>query len=303
MASSKKDTPFELYGIFGDPLSHSLSPAMQEKAFSLSGRKAFYLVLELGSQNFKTAMKKLKALPLEGFNVTIPYKESVMSFLDEISPEAAKIGAVNTVYRRGRRWLGTNTDVYGFLEALKQEGRFQIRGKRALVLGAGGAARAAVYGLAKSGAKEILIFNRHAERARLLAKQFQKLFPGVPLKGSSLENTCLAECLEASDLVVNSTSLGLKPGDPAVLPEKIIPKAYGGRRKLFYDLIYSPAKTTLLRQAEKKGHRTLNGVGMLVYQGARAFECWTGKKAPVFEMREALVQALDERERKQKDRT
>ena len=301
MASSKKDAPFELYGIFGDPLAHSLSPAMQEKAFALSGVKAFYLALEMNKSRFKSAMSKLRSVPLKGFNVTIPYKELVISFLDQVSPEAARIGAVNTVYQKKSRWLGVNTDVYGFLKSLESDAGFKIRGKKALVLGAGGASRAAVYGLAKSGAKTIWIYNRHGGRAKLLAKQFQRYFPHVQLHGHSLLEPALQETLSSSDLIVNTTSLGLKQGDPSALSEKIIPKVRSGRRKLFYDLIYSPAETRFLKQARKKGHDTLNGVGMLVYQGACAFEYWTGRKAPSKEMRKVLLKALHERESKKEE--
>ena len=140
----KQDPAFKLYGIFGYPLSHTLSPAMHEAAFRKLGIDANYIVLELIPEAFKKLMRKASRLSLSGFNVTVPYKETVMPFLDEVHPEARAIGAVNTVYRKGKRWIGTNTDMEGFLMALMKDGGFRPRGKRAVILGAGGAARAVV---------------------------------------------------------------------------------------------------------------------------------------------------------------
>ncbi len=291
-----------LYGIFGDPLTHSLSPAMQERAFSHSGIQARYLVLPMGKKFFLSALSKPDRFPLQGFNVTIPYKETVISCLDKVSEEALRIGAVNTVYRRGRRLLGTNTDVFGFLQSLQKDAGFKVKAKKAVVLGAGGAARAAVYGLAMAGASEVAVFNRDAGRAGKMAGHFAKFFPKTKILGRALTDTGLGDALKASDLVVNATSLGLKKGDGLPVPEKILPgTGQGVSRKLFYDMIYSPPETDFLRAARRKGHSVLNGAGMLVYQGAQAFEFWTGRKAPVREMREALLAALCERDKNRKD--
>lgn len=287
-----------LYGIFGDPLTHSLSPAMQERAFSHSGIQARYLVLPMGEKSFLSALSKPDRFPLQGFNVTIPYKETVISCLDQVSEEALRIGAVNTVYRRGRRLLGTNTDVFGFLQSLHKDGGFKAKAKRAVVLGAGGAARAAVYGLAMAGAGEVTVFNRDARRAARMVGGFKRFFPKTKLYGKALTDISLPDALKAADLVVNATSLGLKKTDSLPIPEKILPRAgQGVSRKLFYDMIYSPPETDFLKAARRKGHLVLNGAGMLVYQGARAFEFWTGRKAPVKEMREALLEALCERDK------
>lgn len=284
-----------LYGIFGNPLTHSLSPAMQERAFFHSGIQARYLVLPMGSKFFLSALSKPDRLPLQGFNVTIPYKETVISCLDRVDEEALRIGAVNTVYRRGRRLLGTNTDVFGFLQSLHKDAGFKPKAKKAVVLGAGGAARAAVYGLAMAGAKEVTVFNRDAGRAEKMTDAFKKYFSKTELFGKALTDCSLAEVLKSADLVVNATSLGLKKTDSLPIPERILPEARRGRsEKLFYDMIYSPGETEFLRAARRKGHLVLNGTGMLVYQGAKAFEIWTGRKAPVREMRKALLEALGE---------
>jgi shikimate dehydrogenase len=279
--------PFRLFGIFGYPLSHTLSPAMQEAAFAAAGINAFYIALELDEKQFRQALSN-KKLNLDGFNITVPHKRTAMRFLDEIRPEAKAIGAVNTAFRKNGKWAGANTDAGGFLRSLREEGRFQPRSKKAVVLGAGGAARAVVYALAQSGARQITVANRHEARARELVRDFKKLFPRVALKSAAANRL---EALKEADLVVNATSLGLKKNDPPVLSAASIPAA-GRKPKLFFDLIYHVPQTDFMKTAARKGHRVLNGTGMLLFQGAEAFEIWTGKKAPAEVMRRALLEAL-----------
>lgn len=286
----KLKAPFKLFGILGYPLSHTLSPAMQEAAFKAAGLKAFYSVFEIQPKNFLKLAKRLHALPLDGFNVTVPYKESVKKIVRDLTPEAKMIGAVNTVFRRNGKWAGTNTDVHGFLTSLREEARFNPKGKTALVFGAGGAARAVLYGLAEKKAECVFLVNRNKVRAKKLALEFEKLFPKTFFEAID-DKAIVKAVLSGSDLVINATSLGLNPKDPAVMDEAMICPA-GKRPKLFFDLIYKPAETRFLRLARLKGHKTLNGLGMLLYQGAKAFECWTGKKAPVSVMRKTLLQAL-----------
>lgn len=293
----KKETPFKLFGIFGHPLSHTLSPAMQEAGFEKAGLKAFYCVCDLEPADFKKAFRGIKNFLLEGFNVTVPYKQAVMPYLKKLTPEAKAVGAVNTVFRRGKVWSGTNTDVYGFVTSLEKEGKFISRGKTALVLGAGGAARAVIYGLAKRGAHRILIANRHEARANKIARDFRKLFPRTEFKTLPLKGKKIREALQEADLVVNSTSVGLHASGAALLPADWIPKA-GQKQKLFFDLIYHVPMTSFMKTARKKGHRALGGLGMLLHQGAKAFEHWTGRKAPVDVMRRALSEALKAQGRK-----
>lgn len=279
----KKKSAFRLFGIFGHPLVHTLSPAMQEAAFQAAGIDAYYGVFDLEESFFRKTLSARSGFLLEGFNVTIPYKQKVLAFLNQITPEARAVGAVNTVSRRGAKWIGTNTDVYGFLKSLSAAS-FKTRGKRAVVFGAGGAARAVVYGLASQGVVSIVIVNRHQEKAQKLAREFSKMFPRVAIK------TGAANEVAKADLVVNATSLGLKAADPNVLEASVIPQA--GKKIFFVDLIYHVQRTPFLQAAAKKGHRVLNGLEMLLYQGARAFEIWTGKSAPLTAMRAALVGAL-----------
>ena len=269
-----------LYGIFGFPLAHTLSPVMQEAAFRSLRLKAFYLPFEVGEEEFRSLMRRRKDLLLDGFNVTVPYKEAALRYVDELSPSARAIGAINTVVRRGKKWVGFNTDESGFILSLEREGKFKAKGKQVLLLGAGGGARAVAYGLARCGASKIIIVNRTLARAKKMISEYEKLFPRVKFLADTQGNE---KNLKDVDLVVNATSVGLKPKDPPLVRPGDFPK-----KTFFVDLIYNPRETKFLRLAKQSGHRVLNGLGMLVYQGAEAFQVWAGKKAPVEIMRAAV---------------
>ncbi|MDP3921568.1 MAG: shikimate dehydrogenase [Candidatus Omnitrophota bacterium] len=284
---------FQLYGIFGHPLEHTLSPAMQEAAMAGLGIKAFYLIFDLDGANFRRAMQSVEKSGLRGFNVTVPYKVDVMRYVDEITREARAVGAVNTVYRRGGKWHGANTDVEGFMTALRREAKFNPRGKKVLVLGAGGAARAVLYGLATNGASEITLLNRTLRRGVDCVGRLKSHFPTTRYRVGRLERRRLAEELSDVALVVNATSLGLKPRDRALITESLIPRATRTKRMTFCDLIYSPLETPFLKAAKRRGHRTLNGVGMLAYQGARALQYWTGRRPPVELMRRTVAARVE----------
>ncbi|OGW82776.1 MAG: shikimate dehydrogenase [Omnitrophica bacterium GWA2_52_8] len=288
-----------LFGIFGNPLAHTLSPAMQEAAFRQIGWKAHCLVFELGPRDFRKAMARLPRFPVEGFNLTVPYKQAVIPYLAALTPEARAVGAVNTVFQKGGRWIGANTDVYGFLTSLQKEGKFKPRGKKILVLGAGGASRAVIYGLASRGARKIRIAARRKGRAAMIARDFRKVFPKIDFEILEGPFEKLKPAFGDSDLVVNATSVGLKKKGPVLVPEKVIPGA--GKKILFFDLIYDPFPTLFLKAAAKKGHRILGGLGMLLFQGGKAFEYWSGKKAPVEKMRQALEDGLKERHSRSND--
>jgi shikimate dehydrogenase len=265
---------------------------MHEAAFRKLGIDANYIVLELIPAAFKKLMNQSSRLSLSGFNVTVPFKETVMKYLDRVRPEARAIGAVNTVFKQGKRWVGTNTDMEGFLLTLTRDGEFRPSGKKAVILGAGGAARAVVYGLSREGVREILIADCFPQKARKIANDMRKLFRQVGYHAVAAGTPEVKEALQEADIVINATPVGLKPQDPAVVPEGWVPR--GGAKKVFFmDLIYNPSMTPFLKVAKKKGHKTLNGLGMLLYQGARALEYWTGRKAPVDVMRQALLQTLE----------
>lgn len=175
----KKDTDFNLFGLFGYPLAHTFSPSIHEAAFKNLGLNANYIVLELSLSEFKKTMRRADKLTLSGFNVTVPYKEVVIPYLSKVLPEAKAIGAVNTVFRKRGRWIGTNTDMEGFVLSLKKDNKFFPKNKRVVLLGAGGAARAVAYGLSKEGVKEILIAECFLPKAGKIKNDFKKYFPKV----------------------------------------------------------------------------------------------------------------------------
>jgi len=281
----KRITPstFKLYGVFGFPLAHTLSPVMHQAAFNKLGLSSFYLALELAPNDFNRLMSLKKNLLLDGFNLTIPHKQIVMPHLDSVSREARLIGAVNTVVRKGNRFAGENTDAYGFSKSLSEGLGWKSKGKTILILGAGGASRACVYAFCTGGAKKIIILNRTVSKAKALAKFFKRQFPKVCFAVDDFSSKNISELLPDVDMAVNTTSIGLKRDDSAMA---VFPKAKG--KQFAVDLIYNPAETSFLRAAKRARWQTLNGLGMLLHQGAKAFELWTGRKAPVEVMRKAL---------------
>ncbi len=290
MSTSKRITPanFKLYGVFGFPLKHTLSPAMHQAALEKLRVPGFYMALELAPKNFKKLMVQRNLL-LDGFNLTVPHKQIVIPFLDSVSREAKLIGAVNTVIRKNGRLLGENTDAYGFMKLLRAELGWKSKGKTVLILGAGGASRACIYALCADGAKEIIVLNRTVAKARTLVSVFKRQFPRVRFQARALVSREVRNALLEAGLVVNTTSVGLKPSDNPVVKKGDFPRAKGNRFAV--DLIYNPPQTPFLRLARSAGWKTANGLGMLLHQGARAFELWTGKKAPVEVMKRALVVA------------
>ena len=274
-------------GIIGYPLGHSASPAFQQAAFDHLGIDARYLAWETPPDALADRMASLRGTGLLGANVTVPHKQAVVPFLDEVSQAAQDTGAVNTILNREGRLTGHNTDVTGFLRALQVDAGFQAQGKRVLVLGAGGSARAIVYGLLKEGAGQVTIANRTVERAHRLIEAL-----GNPRNASAvlLEPAALPNDW---DLIVNCTTLGMRhaPGEKETpLPSDAIPA-----HSLVYDLVYNPEDTPLLQAAAKAGARTLGGLPMLIYQGAEAFRLWTGQEAPVEVMFQTARRALSAR--------
>ncbi len=272
-----------VYGIFGYPVKHSLSPLMQNAAFRELGIDAVYVPFEVPPESLKEAVDGVRALGIKGLNVTVPHKERIVEFLDYLSDDAEILSAVNTVKNENGRLTGYNTDAEGFLRSLLEEG-VDLEGKRALMFGAGGAARAVGYALLKGGVKFLNIVNRNFPRAKavgeLLGKRGNVLV--YPLKESTVDIL-----LKDIDLIVNTTSVGMKPEDPVLFDYSKIPEGI-----TVIDIIYNPPETPLLKSARKKGCKTVNGLGMLVHQGAVAFEIWTGEKAPVETMRAVLKREL-----------
>lgn len=289
----RNPSELKVYGIFGNPLAHTVSPAIQNRAFDFYHLRSIYFAFERSPERFRYLMRRIHSLALSGFNVTVPFKRAVCGYLDRLSPQARAVKAVNTVNKEKGRWVGYNTDVDGFLISLRKEGKFNPRGKKILVFGAGGSARAVSYSLGKSGAREICLVNRprFAFRREEIISDFSPLFKKTIFRGCSLTTRNLKNELKTADLIVNATSVGVKFQTKRLIPENLIPKAKKGRRLLFFDLVYHKP-TIFLKSAKKKGHKILDGKGMLLYQGAKAFEIWTGKGAPISRMKKALHDAL-----------
>lgn len=277
----------KLFVLFGDPVEHSLSPVMQNAALQAAEIDGLYIPWRVKEAGLPTAFASLRGMEnFGGANVTLPHKEQAVALVDTLTQEAASMGAVNTVIARGGRLLGANTDGQAFLRSLHEEAAFLPRGKPAVILGAGGAARAVSVSLADAGAEEIVIVNRTIERAQSLA-EFVNRETGVSAIGLGFDDSQMPTRVKDCALVVNATSVGLRPSDPPPIDPSLLRPGV-----LVYDLIYRPRETALLREAKKRGCRVLGGLGMLLYQGALAFELWTGQKPSEEAMRQALVQAI-----------
>jgi shikimate dehydrogenase len=276
----------ELVGALGYPIAENPTGVMQEAAFAALGLNWRYLLMEVKPNDLADALRGVRALGMRGINFTIPHKVAVIPLLDDIAPDAKVIGAVNTVYREGDRLIGANTDGKGFLRGLRDEAQIDPAGKRVAVLGAGGAARAITFELAFAGASELIVINRHVERGQQLAEALrQNTSTAVHFVSWSSTYVVPPEI----DMLVNATSIGLYPAVEA-LPDISLDQAHSD---LFVcDVIPNPPDTRLMQLARARGLRTLNGLSMLVYQGAIAFELWTRQTAPEAVMKEALRRAF-----------
>jgi len=267
------DAATRVYGVVGDPIAHSLSPAMMNAAFRRENLNAVYLALH--AKAIGDLMQCVRDIPIHGLSVTMPYKTEIMKYLDKTDAVTQKIGACNTVIRGGDGKLyGFNTDVAGVIRPLEQ--RMAITGSKFLVLGAGGAARAAVFGLKERGA-EVWVMNRTAAAAQKLAKQAKAKF---------VQKTGLAKL--TFDAIINATPVGMKgEQDKPLLSEKELNTRYA------FEMVYAPAETKFTKMARAKGIHVIPGIEMFVHQGARQFEIWTGKPAPFDEMQRVTQHALD----------
>jgi shikimate dehydrogenase len=278
-----------ILGIIGYPIGHSLSPLMHNTAIKSLSLGYRYFPFQVKPEELKDALKDFRSREIKGLNVTIPHKESVIDLLDEIEPDARLIGAVNTINREGDRLVGYNTDGKGFVQSLRKDAKTEPKGKAVLMLGAGGAARGLAIQLALEKVEKIIIVNRTLKRAELLAEDVKEKAGFHEASAISLEDKAVADYLSDSDIVINTTSIGMKKGDPPVLPYDCISKKH-----LICDIVYNPLETDLLREARKRGAAVLNGLGMLIYQGDLSFEIWTGRTFPVDLVKKALMDKLSE---------
>ena len=270
-----------IFGVLGDPVDHSLSPAMQNAAFAAIGLPHLYLRFRVPVRNLRAALADARRLAMGGLNLTLPLKEAVLPLLDELTPAAARIGAVNTVVfaEGGKQLRGDNTDGAGFLAALR--GRTAIRGRHAVLIGAGGSARAVGTALLTAGCSRLTVANRTPQRAERLAEHLSGL-GAATITLAPLEALARGQAVEAAALVVNTTPLGLH-GVPLRLRAEASP-----RRCLFVDLVYAAKPTPFLARAARAGRPTLDGTPLLLHQGALAFELWTRRRAPHVAMARAL---------------
>ncbi len=278
----------QLTGLFGFPVRHTASPPMQNAGFEALGLPWVYLPLEVRPERLADAVRGTVALGFRGFNLTIPHKQAVMELLDEISGEAALIGAVNTVQiTDDGACHGINTDGRGFVRSLRTDAGIDPAGATCFVMGAGGAGRAVATQLALDGAAGLLVCDVDAPRAEALARSIESKTPcaGVELVPSG--DKAVGKALARADVFIDATPLGMHEGDPPS-----INTAHLRPETLVVDLAYNPPETRLLSEAKARGCRTLNGLGMLLFQGVEAFELWTGRDAPVEAMRRALHQAI-----------
>jgi shikimate dehydrogenase len=273
--------------LFGFPLRHSVSPAMHHAAAQALGLPLSYEPLEIGAEGLADAVEALRAEPWLGANVTLPHKRAVLALVDALSPLAARIGAANTLYRRGTRLLAENTDAPALLRALRESVGLEPGQERVLVLGAGGAARATVAALLDVQTADVLLWNRTEEHAAALCASLQPENAGRPVRLVSAD--CLQDELRTASLVINATSVGI---DDVQSPLASLPERHDAR---LFDLVYGPAGTPLVRQARQAGWQACDGLWMLVYQAAASFVLWFDSEPPAQVMYDAARDALSTR--------
>jgi shikimate dehydrogenase len=271
--------------LIGDPVEHTVSPAMHNAAFKAAELDFIYVPFRVKPENLKKAVNGLRALNVRGFNVTIPHKVPVIKLLDSLDPLARDIGAVNTVVNDNGKLIGFNTDAEGFLRAMRERG-VEPANKKIVIIGAGGASRSISYILARENAF-LTLSNRSPDPAYEIARLVQDKFGKsvtVCQPGKSLENT---------DILVNATSIGMTPG----INESPVPAGLLTPGLTVFDIVYNPVETRLLREAKAAGAKAFSGLDMLAWQGALAFEKWTGQPAPLDLMRRKALEMLEKREK------
>jgi shikimate dehydrogenase len=288
MRSSPISGRTTVVGIIGDPVAHSASPAMHNAAFAALGLDWVYVPFAVRAAALRDAVRAVRALGLAGVNVTVPHKAAVLPHLDAVSALAARVGAVNTIINRDGLLSGDNTDVAGFVRALRGAGG-RLAGRRAVVIGAGGSARAVLAGLGALRVGQVVVANRTAARARALARRFAGT---VDVEVSGFAALADVAVLREAALIVNATSIGLTDAAFPALAWGATPP-----RCVAFDLVYG-RDTAFLAAARRAQRRTLDGAEMLLHQGAAAFALWTGRRPPLAVMRAALQRAMAARQRK-----
>jgi shikimate dehydrogenase len=270
-----------LCAVLGAPIRHSASPAMHNAAFAALGLDWRYLAFEVDSKNLRAAIAGAKAMGFAGLNLTVPHKLLAIEMMDALDESAKIWGAINTIRFDEKGATGFNTDADGLANSLREDLGIELHGAKVLLLGAGGAGRTAALKLASENVAELFLVNRTPSKAGEIANEIKKRFPSVKVAVGFPKADV--------DLILNATSLGLKTDDVSPLDEKRFSLK---QTRAVYDMIYRPAETALLKAAKAAGCQTANGLGMLLHQGAKAFEIWTGKPVPLDVMRRALEQNI-----------
>ncbi len=278
------DAKTKFAGLIGHKINYTLSPTMHNAGFNALGLNIVYLAFDIKPEDFGKAIDGLRALGVLGFNITIPYKEQIIPYLNSLSDDAKLIGAVNTVVNDDGKLNGYNTDGIGFLASLNNFG-ITLSGISVTLIGTGGAGRAVACMLAKAGVGRICLSDKMIERSELLKTEILMKFKGIEVITGSLEH--IERWLKDTTLLINATPIGMKSVDPLLVNPDLL-----RGDMVVYDLIYTPTQTPLLKNAVEKGAKVLNGLEMLVNQGAAAFEIWTGESAPVELMRQAALSRI-----------
>lgn len=275
----------KIVALIGDPVEHSISPQIHNAAFQEMGLDYVYVTFNVSTSDVKEAMNGIRSLGIKGVNITIPHKIAVLDFMDELHGSASDVGAVNTIKNEDGSLIGFNTDGEGALRALENE-IGKVDDKSILLLGAGGAARAILFSLLKAGAN-VTISNRTASKARNLASSISDKM-NFDIDWIELKKDKLIERINDSDILINTTSVGMEPntGDTLVTADMMTSNL------IVNDIVYNPIDTRLLKEAEQAGAKTIDGLDMLTHQGAASFEIWTGNKPPIKVMRKAAVKAI-----------
>ena len=275
----------QVCGVIGDPIEHTLSPTIHNAAFSHLGLNFVFLAFHVKTADLENAIQGMRGLGIHGLNVTMPHKNKVITYLDELDEAVKFLGSANTILNKTGKLSGFNTDGKGALKALRENG-VKLSKKKVLLLGAGGAAKAIAYSLGRE-VGELVVLNRAAEKAQELAERLTKTL-GKKVVGGSLSLDTVAENLPVSDVLINATSVGMNPAanQSIVAPQWLRPDL------TVMDIVYNPVETKLAKDAKAAGARVISGVEMLIYQGAASFEIWTGKPAPIEVMRKAALNRL-----------
>lgn len=278
----------KVIGLIGDPIHHSLSPFFQNAALRYLGLDYVYLSFRVKQKDLGNAVKGLRSIGVHGFNVTMPHKVGITSYIDSLDKSSMNAGSVNTVLNRNNRLIGFTTDGQGAINALEEKG-YNPNGNKIVLLGAGGASRSISFSLIDK-IRELVIINRTLDRADKLVNDLSyKLKNGAKVRSSTLTPSNLERELVDADILINATSIGMKP-DNNFSPVKL---DFIHSRLLVFDLVYYPLETKLLREARSQGAKTIDGLTMLVYQGAASLKIWTGRKPPLDIMMKAARESYD----------